>query len=196
MFHRIPLRVLERMSYLERLDAEHRKQDVPGAQRLRQVPPATGKFLALLAACAPEGTCLEIGTSGGYSTLWLALACRTAGRKVITFEVLETKAELARETFRSAGVEDVVELVVGDARRYLKDYGNVSFCFLDAEKTLYGECFEAVVPNLVAGGLLVADNIISHQDVLGAMVRRVMADTRVDAQIVPIGSGLLVCRKI
>jgi predicted O-methyltransferase YrrM len=172
MFHGIPFRVLERMRYLEQLDAEHRKEDVPSARRLRQVPPATGRFLALLAAC------------------------RAAGRKIITFEVLKTKAKLARETFRSAGVEDVVELVVGDARLYLKDYSNVSFCFLDAEKTLYEECFEAVVPNMVTGGLLVADNIISHQEVLGPMVKKVMADTRVDAQIVPIGSGELVCRKI
>jgi predicted O-methyltransferase YrrM len=196
MFHDIPEKVLARMQYLERLDAEHRREDVPPLKRLRQIPPATGKFLAVLAAGTPEGTWLEIGTSGGYSALWIALACRAVGRRLITFEVLEDKAVLARETFKAAGVEDVVRLVVGDARTLLSDYSDISFCFLDAEKTHYKSCYDIVVPRLVTGGLLVADNIISHQNTLGPTVRRVMSDTRVDAQIVPIGSGELVCRKI
>jgi caffeoyl-CoA O-methyltransferase len=195
MFHRIPARVLGRMRYLERLDAKHRREGVSHLKRLRQIPPATGRFLAILAAGAPEGTYLEIGTSGGYSTLWLALACRAVGRRVVTFEVLQEKAALARETFKAAGVEDVVELVVGDARRLLPGYKCISFCFLDAEKTHYADYYKTIIPRMVAGGLLVADNIISHQDVMGPVVRTAMKDTRVDAQIVPIGSGELVCRK-
>jgi caffeoyl-CoA O-methyltransferase len=76
MFHRIPGEIQERMRYLELLDQKEREQKRPLLQRLRQIPPETGRFIALLAATAPEGTCLEIGTSAGYSTLWLALACR------------------------------------------------------------------------------------------------------------------------
>jgi caffeoyl-CoA O-methyltransferase len=195
MFHKMPGRVLRRMQYLERLDARHRKDDMSHLKRLRQIPPATGKFLALLAAGAPEGAYLEIGTSGGYSTLWLTLACRETGRKITTFEVLEDKASLARETFTQAGVEDIVDLVTGDAREYLEDYGNVAFCFLDAEKKYYGECYQAVIPNMVAGGLLVADNVLTHQDILKGMVTKTLKDRRVDSMIVPIGSGLLLCRK-
>ncbi len=196
MFHRIPQPVLARMRYLERLDAKHRKEGTSHLRRLRQIPPATGRFLAIVAAGAPDGIWIEIGTSGGYSALWIALACRVAGRRLITFEVLEEKAALAAETFKVAGVEDVVELVVGDARKLLARYKDISFCFLDAEKAHYMACYDAIVPRMVAGGLLVADNIISHQNVMGPMVRKVMKDTRVDAQIVPIGSGELVCRKI
>jgi caffeoyl-CoA O-methyltransferase len=195
MFHDISQAIIDRMKYLEDLNAKHRRDGTPHLQRLRQIPPETGRFIALLAASAPEGTFLEIGTSAGYSTLWLAIACREVGRKITTFEVLEEKVKLARETFRLAGVEDVVELVEGDARDYLQNYTNVSFCFLDPEKEAYLDCYEILVPNMVKGGLLVADNAISHKDVLKPMLERSLTDERVDALIVPIGSGELVCRK-
>jgi predicted O-methyltransferase YrrM len=184
------------MKYLEDLNARHRRDGIPSLQRLRQIPPETGRFIALLAASAPEGTYLEIGTSGGYSTLWLALACKENGRKITTFEVLEEKAKLAKETFRLAGIENIVELVIGDAKDYLQNYKNVSFCFLDPEKEAYYDCYEKLVPNMVKGGLLVADNAISHEDVLKRMLDRALNDERVDALVVPIGSGELVCRKL
>jgi caffeoyl-CoA O-methyltransferase len=196
MFHKIPKAIEERMHYLEWLDDKERLDGKPMLQRLRQIPQKTGKFIALLAASAPEGTYLEIGTSAGYSTLWLALACKEIGRKLVTFEVVEEKARLAKETFKVAGVDEVVELVTGDAREYLQNYRDVSFCFLDAEKDVYYDCYEKVVPNMVRGGLLVADNAISHKDELKTMLERALNDERVDALVVPIGRGELVCRKL
>lgn len=196
MFHNIPKSIEERMRYLQSLDKQERLDGKPRLRRLRQIPPETGKFIALLAASAPKGTYLEIGTSGGYSTLWLALACKELGRKLITFEILEEKVELAKETFKKAGVQDVVELVQGDARDHMHNYKNVSFCFLDAEKDQYLDCYEKVIPNMVQGGLLVADNVISHKDQLKHMVDRALNDQRVDALVVPIERGELVCRKI
>lgn len=195
MFHEIPQSVMDRMKYLEEMDRREREEGLPPPERLRQVPPETGRFIAILAASAPAGTYLEIGTSGGYSGLWLALACEETGKRLVTFEVAQERATIAQETFRSAGVEEIVELVVGDAREYLGGYPGVSFCFLDAAKEVYFDCYEQVVPNMVSGGLLVADNVISHQEILEPMVRRVLSDRRVDALVVPIGSGLLVCRK-
>jgi caffeoyl-CoA O-methyltransferase len=196
MFHDIPREIEERMHYLEARSKKEKAEGKPMLERLRQVPPDTGRFLALLAASSPEGTWLEIGTSGGYSALWLALACRHVGRKLVTFEVLEPKIKLAKETLKAAGVEDVVELVQGDAREQLTGYRNVSFCFLDAEKDQYLDCYEKVIPNMVPGGLLVADNVTSHQEQLREMVERVLSDDRVDALVVPIESGELVCRKL
>lgn len=196
MFHNIPQAIKERMEYLESLDKEDRLSGKSPLERLRQIPPETGKFLALLAATAPEGTYLEIGTSGGYSAMWLALACKELGRKLITFEVLEEKVKIARETFKVTGLEDMVELVKGDAREYLQNYKNIGFCFLDAEKEDYLDCYEKVVPNMVSGGILVADNVISHKDILEPMIERASEDERVDALIVPIGRGELVCRRI
>ena len=126
MFHNIPTAFIERMRYLEAIDAKDRRDGTGRLERLRQIPAETGKFLALLAASAPEGEYIEIGASGGYSGLWLCLACRQVGRKLTTFEVLEEKAKLAEETFRLAGVEDVAELVRGDAREYLQKYERIS----------------------------------------------------------------------
>ena len=98
MFHSIRQSILERMQYLERINAQDQEDGTPLLQRLRQIPPQTGKFLALLAASAPEGTYLEIGASAGYSTMWLAMACETLGRSMTTFEILPEKVKLARET--------------------------------------------------------------------------------------------------
>lgn len=181
--------------HLERMDALDRHDGTPRHQRLRQITPETGRFIALLAACAPPGSCVEIGTSAGYSALWLSLACRSAGRTLVTFEVRDEKAALARETFRLAHVDDVVTLVIGDARQHLARYPGIGFCFLDAEKEVYADCYEAVVPNLVTGGLLVADNAINHRETLAPMLDRALGDPRVDAMIVPVGKGQLVCRR-
>ena len=184
------------MRHLEEIDTRDRQDGTPHPKRLRQIPPETGRFLAIMASSSPPGKLIEIGTSAGYSTLWLALACRKLGRTITTFEVLDDKASLARETFRIAGVDDVVEFVHGDGREYLSKYSDVAFCFLDAEKTLYGEFYELIMPRLVKSGILIADNIISHAEQLAEFRNNVLGDKRVDAVVVPIGKGELVCRKI
>jgi predicted O-methyltransferase YrrM len=196
MFHAIRQSILERMKYLEEIDAKDRTDGTLRTQRLRQIPPETGRFLALLAATAPEGMYLEIGTSAGYSTLWITLACEMLGRTLHTFEVLPEKVQLARETFAVAQVEKTIQLVEGDVRNYFSQFENIAFCFLDAEKEVYGECYEAVIPKLVGGGLLIADNAINHRATLKPMLDRALTDERVDALIVPIGKGELVCRKV
>jgi predicted O-methyltransferase YrrM len=164
-------------------------------ERLRQIPPETGRFLALMAVGAPHGRMLEIGTSAGYSTLWIALAARERGDQLTTFEVLPEKARLACQTFATAEVEDVVELIEGDARSYLPEIKDVAFCFLDAEKEVYSASYDAVIPNMVSGGLLLADNAINHQETLQPFLDHALADERVDALVVPIGKGVLLVRK-
>ena len=196
MFHSIPKPMLERMAYLEAIDARDRQDGTPKAQRLRQIPPETGRFLALLAASAPPGAVLEIGTSGGYSSLWLILACMQRGDRLTTFEAAENKVQLAQQTFAAAGVAPHVHLVHGDARARLVEIEQIAFCFLDAEKDIYPQCYELAIPRLAPGGLFVADNVISHQAELAGFVERALVDRRVDALVVPVGKGLLVCRRI
>ena len=195
MFHHIPQPILERMDYLETIDAQDRTDGTPHPRRLRQISPETGRFLAILAAGAPGGAVIEVGASAGYSTLWLALACRAGGRSLTTFEVLERKLRLAEETIRLTGTGDVITLVAGDARQHLDGVDSIGFCFLDAEKEVYGDVFDLVAPRLVPGALLAADNTISHQDELEPFLQRVYGDERVDSVNVPIGNGVLVCQR-
>jgi caffeoyl-CoA O-methyltransferase len=195
MFHTITKQILKQMRRLEAIDSMDRVDGTQHLSRLRQVPPETGRFLAVLAAGAPSGKIIEVGTSAGYSSLYLALACKELNRKLLTFEILEEKARLARETFKLAKIENVVELIVGDARSYLKDMTEIAFCFLDAEKETYQDCYNLIIPRMVQGALLVADNAISHAKELQPFIDTANTDDRVDAVIVPIGKGELVCRR-
>ena len=196
MFHSIPVEVLARMRELEQMDSSERRTGTANIERLRQVPSGTGRFLALIAAAAPEGEFIEIGTSGGYSALWISLACRALGRELTTFEIAEAKVELATEMFRKAGVDDIVSIVSGDAREHLGGRSNVAFCFLDTEKNIYEECYEAVIPNMVSGSILVADNVISHAGSLSGFMDRAESDERMDTMVAPVGEGLLLARRI
>jgi predicted O-methyltransferase YrrM len=196
MFQNIPRPILAQMRRLEEADSLDRQDGTPHLQRLRQIPPVTGKFLALLCASAPNGGVLEVGTSGGYSSLWLTLACRARGDHLTTFEVLEEKIARANETFELAEVSDQIQLIHGDAREVIDGYRDVAFCFLDAEKGIYMDVYEKMIPNLTPGGILAADNVISHEGELADFVAQAEDDPRVDALVVPIGKGILVCRKL
>jgi predicted O-methyltransferase YrrM len=196
MFHAIPEPVRARMTELKERGVRDRADGTPRMQRLREVPEEVGRFLAILAAGAPAGRWVEIGTSSGYSTLWLALAAREVGARVTTFEILEWKVELARETFSVAGVGDVVDLVHADVRDGLAGVDGISFAFLDSEKEDYAELYELVVPKLVPGGLLVADNVVDFHDEVQPMLDRAFADERVDAVVVPFLTGQLLCRRL
>lgn len=196
MFHNMPKAFRERMRTLEQVDARDRTDGTPRPLRLRQISRETGKLIALLAASAPEGDWLEIGTGAGYSTLWLALACLETSRDLVTVEVSEEKVRLARETFRLTGLESIVKCIRGDALEYIPHVDRLSFCFLDAEKDAYMSCYDAIVPRMVKGGLLVADNAISHGEILGPFIETALQDERVDAMVVPVGSGVFVCRRV
>lgn len=195
MFHQIPEKILRRMQELEKQDTRDRTDGTEKVLRLRQIPPETGRYLAFMAASAPEGSFVEVGTSAGYSSLWISLALKERGEKLVTFEINPEKANIAQETIRKTGTESHIHSIRGDARAYLASTKEIAFAFLDAEKEIYEDCYELIIPNLVPGGILIADNIISHREILQPFVDHAKSDTRVDALTIPIGKGLLLCRK-
>jgi caffeoyl-CoA O-methyltransferase len=135
---------------------------------------------------------LEVGTSSGYSTLFLADAARANGGKVTTLEFSPFKVKLARETFEQAGVAEYVELIEGNALEKLEELeGPWDFVFLDGMKDEYIFYFSSLWPKVRPGGLVVADNMISHQGVLGIEAYKFTVDVVEDASsvTVPIGSG-------
>ena len=197
MFQEIPKAILDRMHELEEVDTRDRQDGTPHLKRMRQIPPETGRVLAFLAASAPtDGAWLEIGTSAGYSAMWLSLAARYRSKTLITFELLPEKVELARETFKKTKLGGLVELKHGDARGHISDYAEVAFCFVDCEKEMYLEIFERVSQNIIEDGLLIFDNVISHREKLTDFLSAIGSDTHFDQVTLPVGKGLLVCRKI
>lgn len=169
-------------------------------QFLLCVGPATGHLLNLLATQLKAKTILEIGTSYGYSTTWLAEAARTNGGKVITLDAKPDKQTYARTQLQKAGLESFVEFRVGDALESLaKIEGPVDFVLLDLWKQYYIPCFDLFYPKLSPGALVVADNMTYPESTLEhAMNYRKHVRIKRDIQsvLLPVGSGLEVSRCI
>jgi predicted O-methyltransferase YrrM len=179
------------MRVLEEEDAGERAAGLPSAVRSRAVAPTTGAFL--FALCAPQVDCevLEIGGSRGYSTLWLAAAVRHLGGRVVSLELEPERAAISRANVEQAGVGDIVEVVVGDAHETLPEIDDVfDVVFLDAEKDIYESLFQLARTKLEPGALVVADNVLSHVDTLGAYSAARQADPTCVSVTVPLDRGL------
>ena len=163
---------------------------------LRSVDSDVARILSLLAMSAPPGGAfLELGSSGGYSSLWLSLAARARRVKLTTVDLNEKKVALARENASRAGAADVVEVHHGDAFDFAGRSEPLAFCFSDIEPPeLNAKIYELVVPRLVPGGWLVVDNVTSprHQQ---QFIDRAYSDPRVDCVLLPFPKGDLICRK-
>ena len=184
-------RVRAVLARLEREDADERERRVPAAQRARQVAPATGRFL--FALVAPQTACevLEIGGSRGYSALWLSAGVRYLGGRVLSLEHDPQKIDAWRSNIAEAGVADWVDLVQGDALETLPAIDDVfDVVFLDAEKDDYERLFQLARTKLEPGALVVADNVLSHEETLGAYSKARQADPTLESVTVPLDRGL------
>jgi len=184
-------RVRAVLARLEAEDADERAQNIPREQRARQVARTTGQFL--FAFVAPQADCevLELGGSRGYSTLWLAAGVRYLGGRVLSLEADPAKVEAWRANVEEAGLDDVAELLPGDAFETLPQIDDVfDLVFLDAEKEQYEALFELARPKLEPGAVVIADNVLSHEDVLGAYSRARQADPALESVTVPLDRGL------
>jgi caffeoyl-CoA O-methyltransferase len=181
-------RVLER---LEQEDAAERAEGVPREQRARQVARTTGQFL--FAYVAPQTDCevLEIGGSRGYSTIWLAAGARYLGGRVLSLESDPVKCEAWRKNIEEAGLADWAELVEGDAFGTLEQMDDVfDVVFLDAEKEDYEPLFALARTKLEPGAVVIADNVLSHAETLGAYSTARQADPTLESVTVPLDRGL------
>jgi predicted O-methyltransferase YrrM len=184
-------RVRTVLAQLEEADAGERAAGLPSSQRARQVSPTTGRFLFGLVA--PHARCrvLEIGGSRGYSAIWLAAAVRLRGGRVLSLEHDPARCEAWRANVAAAGLDDCAELAAGDAFETLSNLeGGFDVAFLDAEKDDYEALFALARPLLVAGGLVVADNVLSHVDTLGAYSIARQSDPTLCSVTVPLDRGL------
>ena len=184
-------RVRAVLDRLERQDAEEREAGVEMSLRSRQVARTTGQFLFALAAPHADCEVLEIGGSRGYSTIWIAAAARHLGGHVLSLEADPVKCEAWRRNIADAGLEEWAELVEGDAFETLPAIEDVfDLCFLDAEKDDYERLFAIARTKVEPGALFVADNVLSHEDTLGAYSAARQADPTLSSVTVPLDRGL------
>lgn len=189
MFHNLPATMQQVMRAMEEQLARDQRS-------LRSVDTDVARVLVLLATSAPAGAFLELGSSGGYSSIWLSLAAQAKGVKLTTVDLDENKVALARENIAKAGASDHVQVFHGNAFDYAGQSEPLAFCFSDIEPPeLNAKIYELIVPRLLPGGWLVVDNVTSprHQ---GDFIKRAYADPRVDAVLLPFPKGDLICRKI
>lgn len=180
------------MDRLEVRDSGDREDGTSHSDRLRSVRPEVGRFLHALVLGIGASRVVECGTSGGYSTLWLAAAAASTGGSVTTFEIDPAKITLAQEGFDEAGVAEIVELRQIDAAKGLLAFeADVDLVFIDIEKDQYEGLLPAAVRALRPGGTLVADNLLSHERELAGFHDAVMSHPDLSAVVVPIGRGEL-----
>lgn len=173
--------------------------------KLWSVPRTTAELLEFFTVATKSKNILEIGTSAGYSTLYLAMGASYNQGRVFTIEKLKEKVNLANNNFKKSNLKNV-ELLFGDAGNILKDrqFEKFDLIFLDADKENYGKYFNLLMPLLKKGGFIIADNVFDYghmmkdylNKVLGTKLPGSQSDHRVISYTLPIDNGVIITRKI
>jgi predicted O-methyltransferase YrrM len=184
-------RVREVLARLEAEDAEERERGLPPGQRSRAVAPTTGRFLFSFVAPQTDCEVLEIGGSRGYSSIWLGAGVRYLGGRLLSLEKDPESAVRWRQNVAEAGLEEWVELVEGDAFESLRAIEDVfDVVFLDAEKDDYDALFTLARERVEPGAVVIADNVLSHKETLGAYSEARQNDPTLCSVTVPLDRGL------
>lgn len=158
------------------------------------VPRVTGVLLNTFVKMMNAQSVLEIGTSNGYSGLWLAKALKETGGKLTTIEYYDKRQSIAIENFKTCGVMDVVRPLQGSACEVIESLDEnekFDFVFIDANKREYVKYFELVKPHLTPKAMIVADNITSHAEKVQTFINAVDADEEFQYAIVEVPGGIL-----
>ena len=162
----------------------------------------SANFLSILIKINNSKNALEIGTSNGYSTIWLANALKTTGGKLTTIEFWDNRLNVAIENFKKAGVENIIESRLGQAvmileeMAYSKNPPLFDFVFIDANKSEYIKYFKLIHPMLKKGGIIEADNILSHYKKVEPYVIEITNHKEYQSQLIPMDTGIMVSYKL
>jgi predicted O-methyltransferase YrrM len=189
-----------RQAFLDELYAHGRAHDeaLPDRlQRLRNVEPETAELLGVLVRAMGATRVLEIGTSNGYSTIWLTDAAEVVGGSVVSLEIEPERTAQALDNLTQAELAGVVELRTQDAAEALEGFADEAFdlIFLDADRTEYTRYWPQLTRVLRARGLLVVDNTLSHAKELVEFSELVYSDESVTSTLVTVGAGVLLIVK-
>ena len=158
------------------------------------IPRTTGVLLNMFIKMMNAQSVLEIGTSNGYSGLWLAKALKETGGRLTTIEFYEKRQSIAIENFKKCGVFDIIRPLQGSACDVIKSFDEnekFDFVFIDANKREYVEYFNLIKPHLTRKALIVADNITSHSEKVQTFIDAVDLDPEFQYEIIETPGGIL-----
>lgn len=182
---------------LEAFGTSHDAAPANRASRMLNITHDTGEFLAVLVRATAARRILEIGTSNGYSTLWLADAAAAHDGLVTTVELSGAKVALARDNLKRAGLLPRVQQIEGDASDVLAASLDASFdlVFLDSERSAYLAWLPQLERLLRPGGLIVVDNATSHAQELAPFMQALRVASGWSTSLVPVGKGEFLATK-
>lgn len=159
----------------------------------------TGQFLYTLIKTAGCKNVIEVGTSNGYSGIWIGKALKETGGHLTTIEFWEKRFSIARENFKTCGVDDVISIVQGSACEVLKGLPKdfkIDFAFIDANKKEYIDYFKLIHPHLKSGGFIACDNVLSHKEKTQAFIDAINKHPDYENVVLSLPAGLSLGRKI
>lgn len=166
------------------------------AKQYTNIAPENGQFLAILIRSIRAQNVLEVGTSNGYSAIWLAAALKETGGKLITLEFDRKRAEEAQTYLQEIGLDDIVDIRVGNALDEIpRCDATFDLVFLDAEKSEYRRYLELVLPNIRSGGLIVADDTVTMRDEMPDYVEFVFNTPILHSVDIPLDDGIILSYK-
>ena len=166
------------------------------AKQYTNIAPENGEFLSILIRSIRAQNVLEVGTSNGYSTLWLAAALKETGGRLITLEFDRKRAAEAQMHLQEVGLDGIVEVRIGNALDEIpKCNATFDLVFLDAEKNEYRRYLELAFPNIRAGGLIVADDTVTMRDEMPDYIEFVFSTPRLHSVDIPLDDGIILSYK-
>ncbi len=159
----------------------------------------TAEFLYNLIVDSNSKSVIEVGTSNGYSGIWLAKALKRTGGRLTTIEFYDKRLDVAKENFKKCGVADIIDTKKGDAAtilEYLPEDFKVDFAFIDANKAQYVKFFRLIEPHLNPGGYIACDNVISHAAKVQTFLDDINSDPNYENVVLPLPAGLSLAKRI
>ena len=181
------------LKQLEEYGKAHDAQEPEHSRKLFNLEADTAELVSILAQSACAKRALEIGTSNGYSTIWLAASIGPSGGRVISIERSREKQTMARENPAKAGLLEYLDLRLGDATGVIRTLpGPFDFVFFDADRSSAPDQLDLLLPKLSSRALVLADNALSHPEQIAGYITMVNALEHFQHVIVPVGKGLSV----
>jgi predicted O-methyltransferase YrrM len=183
-------------TFLRQLEEHARTHDARESEHSRKLlnlEPETAELVSIFARSLRSRRVLEIGTSNGYSTIWLAASIGPEGGRVISIDRSSEKHRMARDNLLATGLLQYADLILGDATEVIKTLpGPFDFVFFDAERTSAPGQLTILLPKLAPQSLILADNVLSHPDEIAGYLAMVNGLKQLQHVVIPVGKGLSV----